>query len=85
MKKFLIIILILVYLLLFPLTRFYIIKITSSNYSLKKELLENQKKRTELILKIDYLTSITRLEKYAFDTLGLRYPSGKDYEWISKK
>lgn len=85
MKKYLLIISILVYLLLFPLTRFYLIKITTSNNFLKKELVENQKEKTELILKIDYLTSITRLEKFAFETLGLRYPSGKDYEWISKK
>ncbi|MDI6700557.1 MAG: hypothetical protein QME48_04925 [bacterium] len=85
MKKYLLIISILVYLLLFPLTRFYLIKITTSNNSLKKELVDNQKEKTELILKIDYLTSITRLEKFAFETLGLRYPSGKDYEWISKK
>ncbi|HAF08067.1 MAG: hypothetical protein XD76_0728 [candidate division TA06 bacterium 32_111] len=85
MKKYLLIISILVYLLLFPLTRFYLIKITISNNSLKKELVDNQKEKTELILKIDYLTSITRLEKFAFETLGLRYPSGKDYEWISKK
>ncbi|MEO0237978.1 MAG: hypothetical protein ABIN35_07070 [candidate division WOR-3 bacterium] len=85
MKKIFFIILIFIYLLLFPLTRFYILKLTSSNDLLRQDLKENLKKKNELLLKIDYLTSITRLEKIAFDTLNLKYPAGKDYEWLSKK
>lgn len=85
MKKILFIILIFIYLLLFPLTRFYILKITSSNDCLKRDLKINLREKNELLLKIDHLTSITRLEKVAFDTLKLKYPSGKDYEWLSKK
>lgn len=85
MKKVFFIILIFFYLLLFPLTRFYILKLTSSNDFLRRDLKENLNKKNELLLKIDYLTSITRLEKIAFDTLNLKYPAGKDYEWLSKK
>ncbi|MEO0288681.1 MAG: hypothetical protein ABIN00_03505 [candidate division WOR-3 bacterium] len=85
MKRVFFIIITFIYLLLFPLTRFYILKLTNSNDILRRDLKENLKKKNELLLKIDYLTSITRLEKIAFDTLNLKYPAGKDYEWLSKK
>lgn len=85
MKNILLIVFILVFFLLFPISRFLILDTTNKNDKLKQELKNINRKNTLLRLKIENLQSITRLEKYAQETLNLRYPSGKDYEWLYEK
>ncbi len=85
MKNILLIVFILVFLLLFPISRFLILDTTNKNDKLKGELKKINRNNTLLRLKIENLQSITRLEKYAQETLNLRYPSGKDYEWFYEK
>jgi len=59
--------------------RFYILQLTIANDRFDAERKEKNNLQKRLIFKEKELLSIERLEKYAKDTLGMKYASGKDY------
>lgn len=59
--------------------RFYILQLTMANDKLENELKERGNMQKRLEFREKELLSLERLEKYAKDTLNMKYASGKDY------
>lgn len=59
--------------------RFYTLQLTMANDRLENDLKERGNMHKRLEFREKDLLSLERLEKYAKDTLNMKYASGKDY------
>lgn len=74
-----------IFLAVFATSRFYVIQITMQSDKLNNEYKRLLNTSIRSNFEIEELTSLKRLERFAFDTLNLKYPAGEDYESGDKK